>query len=138
MRRTIYKRQQGGEKVINVCRRIQTGHNRFVQPVQRISPGQIMRICSLLGALVHARKDEIKQLAKRGEQEGGLMAGGLEKKCVTNVRITSENNTAGVSRRGERLILMRITNPRHTPLLTSALAVCVCARVYLSVSVVGI
>lgn len=66
------------------------------------------------------------------------MAGGLEKKCVTNVRITSENSTAGVRRRGERLILMRITNPRHTPLLTSALVACVCARAYLSVSVVGI
>lgn len=58
------------------------------------------------------------------------MAGGPEKKCVT-VRITSENNTAGVSRKGERLILMRITNPRHTPLsaLTSS-GVCLCECVF--------
>lgn len=46
------------------------------------------------------------------------MAGGPEKKCVTNVRKTSENNTAGVSGGGERLILMRIRNPRHTLLST--------------------
>lgn len=51
------------EKKTNVLRGIQTKHNRFVQPVQLMSPGQIMRIRSLLGALVHARKGEIKQLA---------------------------------------------------------------------------
>lgn len=54
------------------------------------------------------------------------MAGGLTKKeRVTNVEITPENNTVGVSARGgERLILMRITNPRHTPLLTLCSRVC--------------
>lgn len=46
------------------------------------------------------------------------MAGGQRKKCVTNVEITLENNTVGVSGRGGRFILMRITNPRHTLLLT--------------------
>lgn len=40
------------------------------------------------------------------------------KKSVTNVEITPVNNTVGVNGREERLILMRITNHRHTPLLT--------------------
>lgn len=58
-----------------------------------------------------------------------MMAGGQKEKCVTNVETTQENNTVGVNGREERLIRMRITNPRHTPLLTlqgSALVCIVC------------
>lgn len=56
------------------------------------------------------------------------MAGGQKEKCVTNVETTRENNTVGVNGWEVRLILMRIANPRHTPLLNfqgSAL-VCMC------------
>lgn len=42
---------------------------------------------------------------------------GQKEKCVTNVETTPENNTVGVNGREAKLILMRITNPRHTPLL---------------------
>ena len=77
-----------------------------------------------------------------------MMAGGPKEKCVTNVETTPENNTVGVTGEEERLILMRITNPRHTPLLTLqgaalvsilyvcvCVCVCVCACVCVSVSV---
>lgn len=60
--RTIYKREGRGEKITDVLRRVQTRPNRLVQPVHLMFPGQIMRRRSLLGALVHARKDEIKRL----------------------------------------------------------------------------
>lgn len=40
--RTIYKRE-GGKKITDVLRRIQTRPNRFVQSVHLMSPGQIMR-----------------------------------------------------------------------------------------------
>lgn len=46
-----------------------------------------------------------------------MMAGGQKEKCVTNVETAPENNTVGVNGREARLILMRITNPRHTLLL---------------------
>lgn len=68
-------------------------------------------------------------MRRTGRETDGRRAG---EKCVTNVRITSENNTAGVSGRGGRFILMRITNPRHTRCQPSPLAVCVCVSVYLS------
>lgn len=61
MLRTTYKRKRGGKP--GVLGRIQTRPNRFVQPVHLMSPGQIMQRHLLLGALVHARKDEIKRMA---------------------------------------------------------------------------
>ena len=67
-----------------------------------------------------------------------MMARGQKEKCVTNVETTPENNTVGVTSREERLILMRITNPRHTPLLTlrgTALVSILCVCVSVSVSV---
>lgn len=67
------------------------------------------------------------------------MAGGQKEKCVTNVETAPENNTVGVNGREARLILMRITNPRHTLLLhfqdwalLHILQVCVRVRLHLS------
>lgn len=46
-----------------------------------------------------------------------MMAGGQKEKCVTNVETAPENSTVGVNGREAGVILMRITHPRHTPLL---------------------
>lgn len=85
-------------------------------------------MCSLLGALVHARRDEIKQWHNEVNRKGERWQEG-RKKCVTDVEITSENNTVGVNRMEERLILMRITNPCHTPLLTLSTRPVCCVNV---------
>ena len=47
-----------------------------------MSPGKVMRVCSLLGALVHTGKDEIMRWCNEERQEEGTKAGGPNKKSV--------------------------------------------------------
>ena len=114
-KRRVEQEEQETANVLN-CSNMKL--NRFLQPVRRMSPGKITRICSLLGALVHTGKDEIKRWHNEENRKGERWWEGPKEKSVTNVETTPENNTVGVNGREAKLILMRITNPRHTPLLT--------------------